>query len=125
MSQTNPPDIEVVREMSLKYRNWGRWGADDELGSLNFVTAEMRALAARLIRHGKVFSLALPLDDKGPMTGERGRINPSHVMLWDSGDIESGAQDFLLGLRYTDDAAYLVLQSSTQWDGLAHIYFDG
>lgn len=125
MTQSRSPDIEFVREMSLKYRNWGRWGADDELGSMNFVTAEMRALAAGLVRHGKVFSLALPLDDEGPMTGERGRINPSHVMLWDGGDIESGAQDFLLGLRYTDDAAYLVLQSSTQWDALAHIYFDG
>ena len=45
MTQAGPPDIEVVREMSLKYRNWGRWGADDELGSLNFVTAEMRAQA--------------------------------------------------------------------------------
>ncbi|MHB1164105.1 MAG: cyclase family protein [Candidatus Nanopelagicales bacterium] len=125
MTDAGAPDIATVREMAAKYRNWGRWGAHDELGSLNFVTDAMRARAAGLVRRGKVFSLALPLDDEGPMTGERGRINPSHVMLWDGGDIASGAQDFLKALRYTDDAVYLVLQSSTQWDALAHIYFDG
>lgn len=46
-------------------------------------------------------------------------------MLQDGGDIASGAQDHLATLRYTDDAAYLVLQSSTQWDALSHIYHDG
>ena len=125
MANSVEPNIELVREMSLKYRNWGKWGPDEELGSLNFVTDEMRAKAATLVRRGKVFSLALPLDSDGPMVGAHGRVNPAHVMLWDGGDIESGAQDFLQGLRYTDDAVFLVLQSSTQWDALAHIYFDG
>jgi kynurenine formamidase len=72
-----------------------------------------------------VFSLALPLDSEGPMTGSLGRINPVHVMLQDGGDIVSGAQDHLPTLRYTDDAVYLVLQCSTQWDALSHIFHDG
>lgn len=92
---------------------------------MNYVTDEMRARAAGLVKRGKVFSLALPLDENGPMNGSFGRNNPSHVMLWDGGDIAAGAQDHLAALRFTDDAAYMALQSSTQWDALAHIYFDG
>lgn len=118
-------DINTVLEKSAQYRNWGKWGPDDELGSMNFVTQEMVVGASNLVRKGKVFSLALPLDSEGPMNGSYGRINPVHVMLQDGGDIASGAQDHLATLRYTDDAAYLVLQSSTQWDALAHIYHDG
>jgi kynurenine formamidase len=117
-------DIAYVREKALQYRNWGRWGTEDELGTLNFVTDEMRANAARLARKGKVFSLALPLDVHGPMVGAHGRINPYHFMIWDGGDFET-AQDFIPAMRYTDDAVFLVLQSSTQWDSLAHIFFDG
>lgn len=118
-------DVTTVVELARKYRNWGTWGADDQLGSMNYVTPDKVAAAAGLVRKGKVFSLALPLDSEGPMTGSFGRINPVHVMLQDGGDIETGAQDHLATLRYTDDAVYLVLQSSTQWDALAHIYHDG
>ncbi len=118
-------DINTVLQKSAEYRNWGKWGPDDELGSMNFVTQEMVIAASGLVRKGKVFSLALPLDSEGPMNGSYGRTNPVHVMLQDGGDIASGAQDHLATLRYTDDAAYLVLQSSTQWDALAHIYHEG
>jgi kynurenine formamidase len=118
-------DINLVLEKAKQYRNWGQWGPDDELGSGNYVTEERVAAASRLVKRGRVFSLALPLDSEGPMTGDLGRINCVHVMMQDGGDIESGAQDHLPVLRYTDDAVYLVLQSSTQWDALAHIYHEG
>lgn len=125
MTEKIAPNIDLVREKAAQYRTWGKWGAEDELGHLNYVTDEMRASAAGLVHKGKVFSLALPLDDDGPMNGSYGRSNPIHTMLWDGGDIAAGAQDHLDALRFTDDAAYMVLQSSTQWDALAHIYFDG
>jgi len=117
--------VEQVVQKARQYRNWGTWGQDDELGSANYITAEKVAAAAGLVRRGKVFSLALPLDSEGPMTGSLGRINPVHVMLQDGGDISSGAQDHLPTLRYTDDAVYMVLQCSTQWDALSHIYHEG
>lgn len=119
------PTNETVLELAAKYRTWGKWGADDQQGSMNYVTPEKIKEAATLVRRGKVFSLALPLDSNGPMNGAFGRSNPIHVMLQDGGDIESGAQDHLNTLRYTDDAVYLVLQCATQWDALAHIYHDG
>jgi kynurenine formamidase len=118
-------DIETVRELALRYRNWGRWGADDELGTLNHITPEKVVAAARLVRQGKVFSLAIPFDANGPQSGFGGRSNPLHFMLQDGGDIASGAQDFVPGLRWCDDAVTMPLQCATQWDALAHIYFDG
>jgi kynurenine formamidase len=118
-------DITTVRELARKFRNWGKWGAADELGTLNYVTPEKIVAAARLVRQGKVLSLAIPFDSNGPQSGFGGRTNPQHFMLQDGGDIASGAQDFLPALRYCDDAVTMPLQCATQWDALSHIYFDG
>ena len=38
--------------------NWGRWGDDDERGTLHFLTEERRAAAARLVRTGESVSLS-------------------------------------------------------------------
>jgi kynurenine formamidase len=38
--------------------NWGRWGAEDELGTLNLITTAKRLQAARLVREGLVISCA-------------------------------------------------------------------
>jgi hypothetical protein len=42
--------------------NWGRWGKDDELGTLNLITPEKRKAAAALVRDGVSVSLALELN---------------------------------------------------------------
>ncbi len=39
-------------------RNWGRWGANDQVGAINTITAEKRAAAARLVRTGRTVSLS-------------------------------------------------------------------
>ncbi|MDQ2795617.1 MAG: cyclase family protein, partial [Actinomycetota bacterium] len=41
--------------------NWGRWGDDDELGTLNHITDEARARGARTVRTGRSVSLAHPV----------------------------------------------------------------
>lgn len=119
-----PRDLTETRELFHRYRRWGRWGPDDELGALNLIGPEQRRHAATLARTGKSFSLSIPVDENGPMTGVLGRTNPSHLMLQDGGDIANGSQEHL-HMQYTDDALYLVLQSGTQWDALAHFFFEG
>lgn len=42
--------------------NWGRWGADDQLGTLNLITPEKIKAAADLVREGVTVSLALDLN---------------------------------------------------------------
>ena len=38
--------------------NWGRWGKDDQRGTLNLITAETRKAAVKLVREGISVSLA-------------------------------------------------------------------
>jgi len=38
--------------------NWGRWGPDDQLGTLNFITPEVRLATIRSVRTGRTVSLA-------------------------------------------------------------------
>jgi kynurenine formamidase len=113
---------EELRIKCEKLRNWGRWGDDDEAGTLNFITPEDIVAAARLVRRGKVFSLAMPLDERGPQTGCNRRYNPIHYMIWTGADAYAGAQDHL-GLRYADDAALMPLQCGTHWDALSHVFY--
>ena len=41
--------------------NWGRWGKDDQIGTLNHIRPDDIVRAASLIRRGKVFALGIPL----------------------------------------------------------------
>src|SRR5262249_20522209 len=60
---------QAIAEATQKLKNWGRWGKDDQIGTLNHVTPADIVKAARLIRTGKVFALGIPLDSNGPQTG--------------------------------------------------------
>ena len=57
-------DARTVREWGERYSNWGRWGEDDERGTLNFITPERVLAACALPRSGLVISCALPFDAK-------------------------------------------------------------
>jgi len=123
---TEAESIALVDDLCLRYRNWGRWGEDDQRGALNFITPEALVHAGRMIRSGRIVSCGLPFDSNGPQNGGfGGRTNPIHTMLQDGGDIALGAQDHLALLRYTDDAVTMPLQCGTQWDALAHIFYRG
>lgn len=125
------PDIETVRELCSRHSNWGRWGPDDEKGTLNLVTPEMVVGAASLVRSGRTISMALPYDEAGPQTGGLGRFNPIHLMIRDGADAIAGTsiRDFYGGVdkhfRGTDDIIIMPLQSGTQWDAFGHVVFEG
>ena len=55
------PDAEW-RQIAARVRNWGRWGAEDELGTLNHITPDAIRHAATLARTGKVISLGVPFN---------------------------------------------------------------
>jgi hypothetical protein len=41
-----------LREAAEKYKNWGKWGPDDEIGTLNYTRPEDIVAAAQLVRKG-------------------------------------------------------------------------
>ena len=114
---------DAIAATVARVSNWGRWGADDVLGTLNLLDDAKRVEGARLVRRGAAFSLSQPFDMDGPQRGWRRRTNPVHTML-DTGR-EALDGEFPHGLGGADDVIAMPLQCSTQWDGLGHIFDHG
>ncbi|MGR7027508.1 cyclase family protein [Geodermatophilus sp. URMC 62] len=122
----DPTDPEgAIAAAAKRCSNWGRWGAEDVLGTLNFLTEDKRVEGARLVRRGVTFSLSQRFDADGPQKGWRRRTNPVHTMLDTGTDAERGVQGFPHGIGGADDVIAMPLQASTQWDGLGHIFDHG
>jgi kynurenine formamidase len=122
-------DIQVgkaaIYEAAEKLKNWGRWGAEDRIGTLNHVAPELVASASKLVRTGEVFAMGIPLNNKGPQSGLfGGRWNPIHTMLATGTDAIAGRFDETNKLRFADDALNMPVQAATHWDSLGHIFLD-
>jgi kynurenine formamidase len=108
-----------------RLHNWGRWGADDEIGTANYITPATIAAAARLVRRGVVISCALPLDAKGPVYPTR--QPPQYFMKRSGADYAAGHPTLgsvpAGGMKFADDYLVAALQCSTQWDALSHAWY--
>ena len=115
-----PPEFH---ELAKKVNNWGRWGPDDEIGTINLITPEARREAAACVRTGKAFSLALPLSQtEGIQTGAiPGRVNPLRTMVAINTPMLGDPTAFCT----SDDVVVMGLQAGTHWDGLGHVSYDG
>ncbi|MDQ3400588.1 MAG: hypothetical protein M3470_06280, partial [Chloroflexota bacterium] len=76
-----------------RVNNAGRWGQDDELGTLNHITPAKRRSAAGLVRTGEVVSLAHPISPGEAGPDERMRLEPQYGrppeasgVPWSAGD---------------------------------------
>lgn len=121
---------DVVEDYIERFSNWGRWGADDQLGAMNLVTPACVRDAASLVRQGKVISMTLPYDGNGPQNGSF-RANPANHFVATGTDHVAGAQQQLgpwgpaKGFGYADDVLVIPNQAGTQWDALSHIFWKG
>ncbi|OBJ47321.1 cyclase family protein [Mycobacterium sp. 1423905.2] len=133
--------LNEFRRVARDVSNWGRWGAQDELGTLNFITDEKVQQAASLVRHGKVFALGVDFGSSGPQGAFQFRHNPILVMTVDGGDANTLAQygpawtrnptakqvgGYLVDnlFRFNEDMIIMPLQAATQWDALSHVYYE-
>ncbi|MFH9758256.1 cyclase family protein [Streptomyces anulatus] len=123
MNRTDPAG--AVAQAAEKCSNWGRWGEDDRLGTVNYLDEAKRREGAALIRRGASFSLSQRFDINGPQKGWRRRTNPVHTMLDTGTDAALGNQGLPHGIGGADDVIAMPLQCSTQWDGLGHIFDHG
>src|SRR3954466_7464142 len=116
------PLDDEQRALAARGSNWGRWGDDDERGTLNLIDADAVRRGAACVRTGKTFSLALPLNSDGPQTGViPGRDNPDHKMVAVNMAFTGDPNDFAT----SDDAVSMGLQAATHWDALAHVSYGG
>jgi kynurenine formamidase len=110
-----------LRELAARVSNAGRWGADDERGTLNLIDAAAVRRGVAAARDGRVFSLAIPFDEHGPQTGALpGRENPRRTMLAVNTPYTGDPSDFCT----SDDAVTMGVQAATHWDALAHVSYD-
>ena len=123
MPATIPTEEEVLAYFE-ELSNWGRWGEDDQLGTLNFLSDENTRKAVSLVREGRTISCARTISwEPAPDVSS----TPIHYMVesgegWASGDKISArpnqaATDFF-GLVFH---GYTI----THIDSLAHFFWKG
>jgi len=121
-AKTTPPARVTLQEFDEIYesvKNWGRWGEDDELGTLNYITPDTVRAAAGLVRSGRRATMAIPMNTVA------GPDNPSPVIRYvvQGHDIDMNsssmtmATDFV-GLAFHGDC-------HTHMDALCHVAYKG
>lgn len=118
------PLPEALRELSARVSNWGRWGADDERGTLNLITGESVLRGVAAVRTGRSFSLAIPFDADGPQWDNVNmplRTNPVLNTYAVNVSFTGDPADFTT----SDDAFSMGSQAATHWDALAHVGYEG
>ncbi len=116
------PTHDEVRRWFDTLSNWGRWGPDDTLGTLNHITPEKRVAATREIREGITVSCAR--DFETAVRPEHGQFGAPHRHMLGVGESVgpealgmSGAYEYL---GFVTHGYHL-----THLDGLSHIFFNG
>jgi kynurenine formamidase len=111
-----------LKALAQRLSNWGRWGGDDQRGTLNLITPEAVRRGVATVRRGVTFSLSIPFDENGPQTGAiPGRVNPKRTMTAVNAAFTGDPSDFTT----SDDAFEMGAQAATHWDALAHVGYEG
>ena len=117
------PVPAVFSEVATRVRNWGRWGPDDEIGTLNFVDDPARRRAASSVQTGRAFALGLPLSEaEGIQAGfVEGRVNPTRIMTQVNNALSADPE----WICTSEDVVTMATQCATHWDALAHCSYGG
>lgn len=129
MTEQAPTENEVLSYFDA-LSNWGRWGPDDELGTLNLISPAKRIAAAQLVRLGTTVSCAWDIGGAPPADQPMGP--PRRYMLATGqgiGDEHRVTTPGREGDRAAGAAEYIGLvyhgHTVTHVDGLSHIFWDG
>ena len=121
-SATGPAQQVGIAEFERIFesvKNWGRWGPDDQLGTLNLITPERVRAAAGLVRSGRRVSMQIPVNTvAGP-----DNPNPAIHFVTQGHDIDIGNAGLRFGLDFLGMACHGDCHSHV--DALNHISYDG
>lgn len=119
---TEPGDRVSLAEFEAVFesvKNWGRWGPDDQLGTLNYITPEHVRAAAGLVRSGRTVSMEIPINTvAGP-----DNPNPAIHFVSQGHDIDIGSGGLRFGLDFMGMACHG--DCHTHIDALCHISYNG
>ena len=111
--------LEEFDQIFESVKNWGRWGPDDQLGTLNYITPEMVRAAAGLVRSGRHVTMSIPINKVA------GPDNPSQAIhfITQGHDIDIGSHGLRFGLDFLGMAFHG--DCHTHIDALNHISYKG
>lgn len=114
----------VFTDMAARVRNWGRWGPDDDIGTLNLIDEAARRRGAAAVVSGRAFPLGLPLSEaEGIQLGfVEGRVNPTRTMVHINQPVNADQPEWVC---FSEDVVTLATQCATHWDALAHASYGG
>jgi kynurenine formamidase len=86
LADRTPPTDEEYEAYRERFNNWGRWGVDDALGTLNHITPEVRRHALTLPQQGRTISLSLAISGDARSSMASGFEQEMRVSPMGSGD---------------------------------------
>ena len=119
----SPPQPLTAAEFDQLFQevsNWGRWGPDDERGTLNYITSNHVRAAATLVRSGRTVSLSLPINTVAGPDNPRPSIHHM-VKMYDIPPERGGEPQFVRDFLATEIHG----DSRTHVDALCHVAYKG
>ena len=114
-----PVSLAEFDAMFEAVKNWGRWGPDDERGTLNYLTPDKIASAAALVKSGRTVSMAIPINKvAGP-----DNPNPAVHLMSLMHDIPITKSGLSFGMCYLAMASHG--DCHTHVDALNHVAYKG
>ena len=124
MTTSSLPEEEEILSYFQKLSNWGRWGDEDQLGTLNFLTPEKVQQSVSLVADGTTVSCARPVvfDPTPDATAPAVHYMVESGEGWETGQkvtsrLSQAATDYI-GMVFH---GYTV----THIDSLAHFFWKG
>ncbi len=118
--------VDIDRWMT-ELSNWGRWGKDDQAGTVNLITAAKRKQAASLVKEGISDSMSLDADiapkdapAEQPQAGRRPRYTWEHTMRSNGLNMRGPS-----GYAVDSIAVTFHGNNTTHLDALSHFIFNG
>lgn len=119
------PTADDVIDYFKSLSNWGRWGDDDRLGTLNLISPDVRRAAAALVRTGRVVSLSRNIDPGGPQDPLGSGLGQA-MRFMGIGEVSHHAGKGASRFDAVTESVFISAHgSNTHLDGLAHYSWEG
>ena len=113
---TSRVSVSEFEQIFESVKNWGRWGADDERGTLNHIDPAIVSAASGLVTEGRSISLGRALDTVAGPDNPRPALHYMTELTGPDSSGASGNKDFI-GVDFHAKVSHL--------DALPHIAYQG